>query len=109
MALQSEGGVSCRGEELDPVLIVFYSVGFVLAVGLSLGGYFYAKRALRDLKARALAREQVLTAFSFPELEDYEDLEEDVELQDDQASARLLNKRQQVRNLTLHGCTQYFS
>jgi hypothetical protein len=49
----------CRGEELDPWLITFYVVGFVLAVCLSLGGYLYAKRALRDLRARAMAREQV--------------------------------------------------
>ena len=85
----------CRGEQLDPLLIVFYSVGFVLAVCLSLGGYLYAKRALRDLKARALAREQVLTAFSFPELEEYDDLDSPTAI-DRQASARLLDKRQQL-------------
>ena len=85
----------CRGEQLDPLLIVFYSVGFVLAVCLSLGGYIYAKRALRDLKARALAREQVLTAFSFPELDEYDDLDSPTAVER-QASARLLDKRQQL-------------
>lgn len=85
----------CRGEQLDPLLIVFYSVGFVLAVCLSLGGYIYAKRALRDLKARALAREQVLTAFSFPELDEYDDSDSPTAI-DRQASARLLDKRQQL-------------
>ena len=88
------------GEQLDPLLIVFYSVGFVLAVCLSLGGYIYAKRALRDLKARALAREQVLTAFSFPELEDYDDLDSPTAI-DRQVSARLLDKRQQLELSTV--------
>ena len=62
--------MSCSGEEVDPLLVTFYSVGFVFAIGLSLWGYLYAKRSLRDLRARALAREQVLNAFTFPEMDD---------------------------------------
>lgn len=50
------------------MLITFYAVGFVFAIILSLWAYLYAKRTLRDLRARAVAREQVLTAFTFPEL-----------------------------------------
>ena len=76
------------------MLIVFYAVGFVLALCLSVGGYVYAKRALKDLKARALAREQVLTAFSFPELEDFDDLESPTI--DRLPSSRLLPKKQGI-------------
>lgn len=71
----NQAGEVAQGEKLDPWLIVFYVVGLVLAICLSLGGYIYAKRALQDLRARAMAREQVLTAFSFPELEEYDDVE----------------------------------
>lgn len=66
----------------------------MLALCLSIGGYVYAKRALRDLKARALAREQVLTAFSFPELEEFDDVESPTMQR--LPSTRLLSKKQQV-------------
>ena len=49
---------------MDLWLIIFYVVGFVLAICLSIGSYVYAKRALQDLRARALAREQVLYKLS---------------------------------------------
>lgn len=61
--------------KLDPWLLLFYAIGFVLAVGISVWGYVYAKRVLRDLRARAVAREQVLTAFSFPELEEFNEVD----------------------------------
>jgi len=70
----NQAGEVAQGEKLDPWLIAFYIVGLVLAICLSLAGYMYAKRALEDLRARALAKEQVLSAFSFPELEEYDDL-----------------------------------
>ena len=73
-------------------------VGFILALCLSIGGYIYAKRALRDLKARALAREQVLTAFSFPELEEYDDLDSPTTQQ--HPGSRLLDKQQQLEMST---------
>jgi len=71
----NQAGEVAQGESLDPWLITFYVLGFVLAICLSMGGYVYAKRALQDLRARAMAREQVLTAFTFPELEEYDNME----------------------------------
>lgn len=85
----------CRGEQLDPLVITFYAIGFVFALCLSLGAYIYAKRALTDLKARALAREQVLTAFSFPEQEEYDDLESAIV----QLPANRLHDRQSYKDL----------
>ena len=55
-----------------------YAVGFVLTVGITLWAAYYAKRALWDLRKRAVARDQVLTAFSFPELEENEDEESSI-------------------------------
>ena len=74
MQCGTDKGWLCRGEEIDPVLITFYTVGFVFAIALSLWGYLYAKKTLRDLRARALAREQVLNAFSFNEDDDMSDV-----------------------------------
>ena len=64
-----------RGKDLDGPLVAAYAVGFVLTVGVTLWAAYYAKRALWDLRKRAVARDQVLTAFSFPELEENEDEE----------------------------------
>lgn len=55
------------------MLITFYAVGFVIAVTVTAGSYFYAKRALREIRARVVARATALEAFDFDELEAAED------------------------------------